>query len=317
MKLLQRSGLFLVCALLVFAPRRAHAEPNRITVGIYVNQVSSLDLKANTFTVDFWIWFRSVAKSASPLDSFEVVGARINAKSNVIKKVLPDGQDYAAVRVNATIYRKWDLHRYPFDDHPLELVIEDGDLDASRSVYVADVTNQGLDPDVGVAGWSIDGFEHALVDHVYPSSYGDTSLGTNAEGHFSRYVLRLQARRHGSSRFLKIALPLFVSVLAAWCAFFIRPKDASPRIGVAVGALFAAAAGTVAINNQLPEIDYATMADRTVFLTFTMIGLSLVASVLVLSLNYAGREAAHRRVDKVGAVLFPALFAVLLVWVVR
>ena len=65
MKLLQRSGLFLVCALLVFAPRRAHAEPNRITVGIYVNQVSSLDLKANTFTVDFWIWFRSGAKSAS------------------------------------------------------------------------------------------------------------------------------------------------------------------------------------------------------------------------------------------------------------
>ncbi|HSO31219.1 MAG TPA: hypothetical protein VLT33_01850 [Labilithrix sp.] len=308
------SVLFLA---LLCVPKSARAEPQRTTVGIYVNQVSSLDLKTNTFTVDFWLWFRSSGRTTAPLDSFEIIGARINARGNAVKKVLPDGQDYAAVRVNATIYRKWDLHRYPFDDHPLEIAVEDADLDAARSVFVADVTNQGMDPEVAVAGWSIDGFDHSLVEHVYPSSYGDTSIGTKADARFSRYVLRLQARRHGSARFLKIALPLFVSVLAAWCAFFIRPKDASPRVGVAVGALFAAAAGTVAINNQLPEIDYATMADRTVFLTFAMIGLSLIASVVVLGLHYAGREAAHRRVDRAGALLFPALFALLLVWVVR
>ena len=296
--------------------RSALAEPQRTTVGIYVNQVSSLDLKANAFTVDFWIWFRSSGKATTPLDTFEVIGARINSKSNVIKKVLPDGQDYAAVRVSATIYRQWDLHRYPFDDHALEIAVEDGDLDSARSVFVADAKNQGMDPEVGVAGWNIDGFEHVLAEHLYASSYGDTSIGTSAEAHFSRYTLVLHARRHGSARFFKVALPLFVSVLAAWCAFFIRPKDASPRIGVAVGALFAAAAATLAINNQLPEINYPTLADKTVFLTFGMIGISLIASVIVLGLHYAGREADHRRVDKVGGVLFPALFGILLAWIV-
>jgi hypothetical protein len=303
--------------LVLLAGAVAAAEPQRTTVGIYVNQVSSLDLKANAFTVDFWIWFRTPPNTTPPLDTFEIIGARINAKSNVIKKVLPDGQEYASVRVNATIYRQWDLHRYPFDDHALEIAVEDGDLDAARSVFVADTQNQGMDPEVGVAGWSIDGFQHSLVEHQYASSYGDTSISTTGEARFSRYALVLHAGRHGSSRFLKIAFPLFVSVLAAWCAFFIRPKDASPRIGVAVGALFAAAAATVAINNQLPEINYATIADKTVFLTFGMIGLSLVASVIVLALHYAGREPEHRRVDRAGAALFPALFAVLLVWLLR
>lgn len=296
--------------------RLALAETQHTTVGIYVNQVSSFDLKGNAFTVDFWIWFRSTGSATSPLETFEVIGGRINSKSNVIKKVLPNGEDYAAVRVNATIHRQWDLRRYPFDDHDLEIAVEDGDAELARSVYVADARNEGMDPAVGVAGWRIDGFDHVLDEHRYSSNYGDTSIGGNGESRFSRYVLRLHARRHGSARFLKIAFPLFVSVLAAWCAFFIRPKDASPRIGVAVGALFAAAAATVAINNQLPEIDYATIADKTVFVTFSMIGISLVASVIVLALHYAGREPEHRRVDKLGALLFPALFAGLLLWVV-
>ena len=304
----------LFCGALV-ASKAALAQPRRTTVGIYVNQVSSLELKANTFTVDFWIWFRSTGKTITPLDTFELIGAKINSKTNVIKKVLQDGQDYAAVRVNATLYRQWDLHRYPFDDHPLEIAVEDGELDAAKSVFVADVQNQGMDPEIGVAGWSLDGFEHVLADHHYASNYGDTSIGVKADSRFSRYALILHARRHGSARFLKIAFPLFVAVLAAWCGFFIRPKDAGPRVAVAVGALFAAAAATVAINSQLPEITYATIADKTVFLTFGMIGLALISSVLALGLHYAGREADHRRVDKVGAVLFPIVFGVLLIWV--
>ena len=304
----------LACALSL-GVKQAEAEPQRTTVGVYVNQISSIDLKGSAFTVDFWVWFRSSGKTTSPLDTFEVIGARINSKSNAIKKVLPDGQDYASVRVSATIYRQWDLRRYPFDDHALEIAVEDGELDVARSIFVADVQNQGLDPSVGVAGFSIDRFDHTLDEHRYASSYGDTSIGADGDARFSRYVLRLHAARHGSARFFKIAFPLFVSVLAAWCAFFIRPKDASPRIGVAVGALFAAAAATVAINNQLPDITYATIADKTVFLTFAMIGISLLASVVALSLHYAGREAEHRRVDQVGALLFPALFSGLMFWV--
>ena len=262
---------------------RQQRERDQLTVGIYVNQVSSLDLKANAFTVDFWIWFRSSGKTTSALDTFEIIGARINSKSN--------------------------------DDHPLEIAVEDGDLDASQSVFVADTQNQGMDPEVGVAGWELKSFEHKLADHHYASNYGDTSMGPGGDSRFSRYSMIVHARRHGSARFLKIAFPLFVAVLAAWCGFFIRPKDASPRVAVSVGALFAAAAATVAINSQLPEITYATVADKTVFLAFGMIGVSLICSVIALGLHYADREAAHRRVDRIGAVVFPVVFGLLLLWV--
>jgi hypothetical protein len=298
-------------------PRAAEAAAEPVSVGIYVTQVGSIDLKSNAFTVEFWIWFRGPHRATSPLDSFELIDGRVNSKTNVIKKTLPYGQDYAAVRVNATIHRQWDLHDYPFDDHDLVITVEDSDLDVTRSEFVPDAQSQGVDPDVVVSGWDVAGFDPRVDSHLYHSNYGDTSIAQTAESRYSRYIVTMHAKRKGSARFLKVAFALLIAVLVAWCAFFIRPKDASPRVSVSVGALFAAAAGTLAINSQLPDLNYATLIDKTVFLCLAMILLSLIGTVASLSLHYLGKEAQHRKLDKIGAVVFPLVFVTLFLAVVR
>lgn len=303
---------------LALAPSRAAAAPVRTSVGVYVEQINAVDLKGGTFTVDFWIWFRFAKRDgASPLDSFELIGGRINSKTNVIKKSLPDGEEYAAARINATMHRVWNLRRYPFDRHPLEIAVEDSDLDLARSVFVADGPSQGVDADVAVSGWKTDGFEAEVTEHRYPSNYGDTSISKTADTKYSRYVARVWLARKSNALFLKSAFPLFVAVVVAWCAFFIRPKDASPRVSASVGALFAAAAGTVAINAQLPDLEYTTLTDRTVFTSLAMIAVSLLATVAALALHYAGKESAHRRLDRIGAFVFPTLYVLALVLVLR
>lgn len=303
--------------LLLTSGRASAAAPDKTTVGVYVDQVNGVDLKGGTFTIDFWIWFRFAPRlGPSPIDSFELIGGRINSKTNLIKKTLPDGNEYAAARVNATIQRVFDLRRYPFDKHPLEIVIEDSELDVARGVFVADTTG-GVDPNVAVSGWRIDTFESEVNDHLYPSNYGDTSIAVNAEARYSRYVARVWATRKSNALFVKSTFPLFIAVIVAWCAFFIRPKDASPRVSASVGALFAAAAGTVAINAQLPELEYATFTDKTVFTSLGMIAVSLLTTVAALALHYAGKEQAHRRLDKIGAIVFPAVYAGLLLIVLR
>jgi len=293
--------------------KEAHAaEPT--TVGVYVNQVASIDLKANAFTVDFWLWFRSKGRTVSPIDSFEIVDGRVNSKSNIIKKTLPNGEDYAAVRVNATVHQQWDLHRYPFDDHQLTVMIEETDLDVKKSVFVSDPQGQGKDPNVIVSGWSIAGFSTTVDEHRYDSNYGDLSISNASKSTFSRFTFRLPAKREGSSRFLKITFPLLISVLVAWCGFFIRAKDTAPRVAVSVGALFAAAAATVAINSQLPDINYATVVDRTVFLCFAAIGLTLLGAVISLTMHYKGGDGG--KLDRRTAIGFPIVFVAILLWIV-
>jgi hypothetical protein len=298
--------------------RTATAAPERTTVGVYIEQVTALDLKGSAFTVDFWIWFRHAPRAgASPIDTFELIGGRVNSKTNLIKKTLPDGNAYASARVNATIQRVWDLRHYPFDRHPLEIVIEDSELDEAKSVFVSDATSQGKDAAVQLSGWQIDGFGSEVTSHRYPSNYGDSSIAAGSDASFSRYVARVYATRRSSALYLKSVFPLFIAVLVAWCGFFIRPKDASPRVSVSVGALFAAAAGTVAINSQLPDIDYATLTDKTVFLSLAMISLSLIGTVCALGFHYADRERAHRRLDRVGAIVFPIVYVASLLILLR
>ncbi len=309
------SALLLFTLAFLFAPS-ARAQ-DRIKVGAYVNQVSALDLKGNQFTVDFWLWFVCKGCTTSAVDSFDVVGARINSKTSIIRKTLPSGEEYASVRVNATIHSQWDLKRYPLDDHDLEIRIEDSELDETKRIFLTDAENQGTDPELGVAGWEIAGFSAGVLPHRYLSNYGDTSIAKNAESRFSRYAFVIHAKRSGLARFLKVTFPLLVSVIVAWCAFFVRPKDASPRVAISVGALFATAAATVAMNSQLPEINYVTLADKVVFSSLGMISISLLATVVSLSLHYRNREKDHHKIDRIGAIVFPILYVTLLVAVVR
>lgn len=290
----------------------AASPPMQIYTGIYVNQISGIDFKANQFNADFWIWFRWKGEGPVPLDTFEIIGGRVTSKNSVIRKKLDDGFEYAAARVTATLAKPWDLRRFPFDNHDLAISIEDSGRESDKAVFVADHQNQGVDSDVVVSGWQVAGHDHTLVDHVYNSNYGDTSLATGAKSHYSRYSFIVKLARGGSGRFFKFFFGLFVATLVAWCAAFIRPKDASPRVSVSVGALFAASAVTVSINNQLPDTGAITLADRLIFVSLGMILVSLFGTVSALTLHYMGKEQAHRRLDRTSLALFPVAYVCLL-----
>jgi hypothetical protein len=292
------------------------AAPEAIVAGIYLNQLHGIDLKAGQFGADFWIWFRWSGQGQSPIETFDIVGGRVVSKANPLNKRLPDGKQYTALRVNAIINEQWHLADFPFDNHDVAIQIEDAEREVERAVFVPDAENEAIDPGVSVPGWRVKPAGHQLLEHVYKSNYGDTSVATGNEAHYSRYAFRFRLEREGKGRFVKFFFGLFVAVLAAWTGFFIRPKDSSPRVSVSVGALFAASAVTISMNNQLPDVGYLTLADRMVFLTLGMILVSLLCTVLSLSLNYLGRESAHRRLDKFGSVLFPIVYAVLLTTVV-
>lgn len=294
------------------AEEPAAAAPETIFVGAYVTLIHGIDLKAGSFGVDFWVWFRWSGHGPSPLDSFEVIGGRVLSKSNVIRKSLAGGLEYHAARVSASILQPWDLRRFPFDDHTLHIRIEDSERDALTAVYAADSVNAGIDPDVRVSGWRVAGHEDAVIEQVYRSNYGDTSLPTGAHARYSRYVFSARLERDGAGRFFKFFAGLFIATLASWCAFFVRPKDAGPRVSVSIGALFAAAAVTIAINNQMPDAGALTFADKMVFLSLGTILASLIGTVSALALHYREREALHRRLDRVGQFAVPIVYAAIL-----
>ncbi len=288
----------------------APAKVETIDVGTYLNQITGVDLRNNTFSVDFWIWFRWKNSALKPMDSFEVINGKITSKTNCTHSDLPGEVHYAACRIAATVIKHWDVTRFPFDNHQVAIEIEDGDIDETKGVYKADEKNSKLDPEVSVAGWKIAGFHSSTSDRKYDSNYGDTSLPSDAESVYSRYTFAVDLQRTSRGRFFKVFFGLFVTALVSWCGYFIRPKDAGPRVSVAVGALFAASAITVSLNSTLPESNNITLGEKLIFFTLFMILVSLLGTVGSLVLNYAGNEAGYKKLDRTSAIIFPIVYLI-------
>ena len=120
--------------------------------------------------------------------------------------------------------------------------------------------------------------------------------------------MAIEVARPGYGRFLKVFFGLFISVLVSWCAFWVRPKESSPRVSLGIGATFAASAVTVTINNSLPDTNSVTMADKLIMLTLGIIVLSLAETIVALTLFAGNQETTQQRLVRVCRWAFPVAY---------
>lgn len=79
-----RAGIRLLLMLGCIAcllPAPLQAEPQQVKVGLYVTQLSDIDIPKQAFNAHFWAWYITPDDSYKPLDSVEVV----NSKNSVTK----------------------------------------------------------------------------------------------------------------------------------------------------------------------------------------------------------------------------------------
>ncbi len=297
-------------------PGHATPKPAVVTVGTFVNQIYGVDLKNNSFNVDFYVWCRWTDDSLHPLDSLQLVNGRINSKSAITVKRVGD-LNVASARIAATITKFGNMERFPLDKHELTIELEDGIADSKSLVYQPDSAYIGAAEDVRVPGWTISRTAPSITAHRYkvrvqPDTTSPEEQSTQAL--FSRYVYSTFIARPGYGRFVKLFLGLFVSVLVAYLAFFVRPRDLSPRVGLGTGAIFAVAATSFSINGMLPESASITMADRLIMGAMTYVATSILGTICSVQLSYQGREDASMRFDWLCSRILPAVYVSLLTY---
>ncbi|MFO0692228.1 MAG: hypothetical protein U0230_01610 [Polyangiales bacterium] len=287
----------------------AHVQEDILTevqVGTYVNRLREIDLKNGTFEVDFWIWFRWRGTEVRPDQSFEVVNGRIEDRTE--GEILDDqGFNYASSRVRATIFHVFDAARFPYDEHTIELRIEDKENEDHRIRYVPDVASAGIDPEVDLAEWNVVTLRPVVASFTYHSNYGFRSLGTS-ESKYSRYRHPLHLTRAGRGKLFKLFWVSYLAVLLALLALRVRVTDLDARFGLGVGSIFAATANTYVLGDVLPDSDRITLAEQVNLLAVVAIFASLFVSVASLRLTYAGREEASEKLDRHALVVFSVLY---------
>lgn len=299
-------ALMLLCGMVT-----AQAEPAKVVVGSYVNKVQGLNFKDNKYTLDFFLWFRWKAEGAladyKPLDSFELVNGYVESKGSIVEKKVGD-MNYAAVRVTATMSENWQLEKFPFDRHKIEVFVEDSNASANDLVFVPDVVNSKLGDEIDLAGWTPSNFIAQVRSKVYHSNYGDPSLPTDARSEFSRFAFTMDLHRQTFGSAIKLLSTVLLATAVAFVAFMVKPSDLDARFGMGVGALFAVAASAFIASSSVPDSGVMTTADSMHMVALAFIFGTLLISAICLKFEVSGREALAFHIDHICVVLLPALF---------
>jgi len=285
-----------------------------VQVGIYVMRITEVSQHDGKFELDAWLWFRWQGHDVTPHEGFEIVNGNIHDR--VVNDVIDDGgYNYAAVRIQATVFHAFDVRQFPFDNHVLTIEIEDSNLEFGNQQFVVDEGIE-LDPGVAVEGWSVSLGRPTAVEHVYPTTYGYRSLDSSTSS-YARFIVPVKLQRNGITPLLKLFWVSYLAVLLGLLAFRVRSNDLDARFGLGTGSIFAASANVFVVSEQLPSTTHLTLAEQVNLLAVGCIFISVFLSIYSLRLRYAGRDEMSETVDRRSLIFLAVVYVASNIFVMR
>ncbi len=121
-----------------------------VYTGIFLNEISRMDIAQSTFTADFYLWMR-FARGTGPVDADPaeirfptLVRGSFDANRPSAQGVLDDGTTYRLWQVTGDFKNDFDLHHYPGDHQTLVMRFFNARAASDRIVYVQDRRSSGL-----------------------------------------------------------------------------------------------------------------------------------------------------------------------------
>lgn len=302
--------IMMLAAMLALLARPAAAQsdgaPVPVRVGIFVVHLTPPDLKSGQFETVFWLWFRWKGDAdLDPMKKFEVVNGLVEALDNEDAKEA-HGEHYRVARVRATITQSFDISRFPMDSHELQIGVEETTESVAGITYVPDRENSSVETEITLAGWRLGKARAEGTVKTYASNFGDVALPADAASAYARFTLVVPVSRPGIDYPIKLFWTLYLSVLVAVLAFWIKATDLDPRFGLGIGAVFAAMASAYVISGALPDSNQMTIADKVVMWSIGFIVVSMLESIISLRFFHAGREEVGTKLDRISFWVFSA-----------
>ncbi|MBI3039343.1 hypothetical protein HYY75_09910 [bacterium] len=308
--------IFSLFRLLLVAPE-VFSEPMKVEVGMYVLDVSKIDIKDNQFFADFYLWFKWVPRepiaSWSP-ESVEFMNGSVDSSWEPIRKQLSDGSSHWIRRFRGTFRSRFNLQSYPFDTQTLPILLEDNDQEAQNLEFSPNLLgnsrpNCQIETSVQVPGWKIKTAEPTVDLHVYETDFGEKPEKTLSDelrnGKYSRFSFMINLERLFVPHLIKFVIPLLVIAGMAYMVFFINEKEFGAQCGICITSLLSAVALHSSQANALPAVGYLVVADKIFILFYILIFSALFQTVVVDWYAKLGDKDFPAKLDKIFRICYP------------
>lgn len=308
------------------APLRPDAAvgPTKLSVGIWVGDISRIDSVSQTFTANFLLvlrWRDAQLAHDQPgikryqLDeiwhpSWIIVNEAGSVEHSLpeVAEVAGDGSVIYRQRLVGSFAQALDLREFPFDQGTFRVHLVLGRYRPEEIQFVPDesivaaglATGSGIAPALTLQDWKVTSYTtRALPYQVVP--------GLEAPG----YAFEFTAARNTRHFVVKVIIPLVLIVMMSWAVFWIEPDDANSQLAVAVTAMLTLIAYRFAIDSDIPELPYLTRLDSFILASTVLVFLSLIEVLVTNKLANRDQMATARKIDRVSRVVFPTGFAIL------
>ncbi len=272
-----------------------------VYVGVYLNDVINVDIKANTYVADFYLWFRWQGES-DPSDSFEFVNAfstwsHTKQKLYAIPKMLEGGWKYQVLHINGDFHYPFFLSHYPLDEQKLVISIEDSIRTKDGIRYVADTNYSSYRKDISIPGWQILKQSISALPFKYETHFGEPKSTENYEEYWRlNYVVEIA--RNKKLYLFKMLLPIIVVLLCTLAIFFINPIYSDSRLALAITALVSAVAMHITVSADLPTVGYLVLIDKIYNLSYIAIFCALAETVFTIYLKDRAQFTLAKKIDR-------------------
>lgn len=291
--------------------------PEVVHVGLYLHHVPELDLRSNSYLADFYLWFRWRGE-IDPTETFEFTNLvdgwdvmrdvlYTDDDGNPQPEELPDGSRYQVIHVQGRFGHPFDVRDYPFDAQEVVILVEEAEYTPDELVYEVDQGTQEVHPALVIPGWELHEVHASVQDVVYPTNFGDTRRTPGADSYTQlRYALRVARPVWGN--LVMTILPIAIVMLITFVMFGVESKYFEGRLGLGITSLISAVALQLTAAGDLPSTGYLVLLDHVYNVSYVVIFLSLLESVVAVRLYDAGKTEASQRLDWAMLVAMSLLF---------
>lgn len=298
-----------------------------VYTGIYLNEVSRIDIAQATFTADLYVWVRFArGVTAAEADPTQIVFPTLvrgsfDSRQPVAHRDFEDGTTYRLWRVSGEFKNDFYLQRYPADRQTLGVRFFNARAASDRLVYVLD--RSGFDPLAadglgnGAAAaafrnltqWEPQRVVQGRDNLVTQSGLGDPALvGLERVRELSGFNLRVDVHRLIGTTLIKTLLPIGLMTLIMFATLYFPPGLAAAKVTVAITAGLSGAVLLSAINSQLGNVGYVIAVEYGFYVFFALCLLCILTVLVAEKMRLAGLPGRAAAVERSGRYVFLAAF---------
>ena len=154
-------------------------------------------------------------------------------------------------------------------------------------------------PDWKVESWRLDFSPYTPLPGFEPSS---------------SFAVVFEAKRKAGFFLWKILFPLIFIVAMSWIVFWIDPELTGTQISVATTSMLTLIAYRFVVGQLVPNVSYLTRMDYFILGSTVLVFSALLQAVVTGVLAKAKKIRSAQRMDRWCRILFPALFAGVLLY---